>query len=212
MPTKYDVAGMLRGDLAAARRAWLKAAKGNPEERLRREQSDFLAVVNHDGAGLDFHALRHTCGAWLAMAGAHPKSIQTVMRHSSITLTMDTYGHLFPGQEAETVARFPEMVQKAPDAQQATGTGDAAPNSGTRSGQHSGQQLGGRKGRNVAEPGEIHTTANTRAGATPTAPQVLVLSRNNESRQVLATAGLEAEGKGFEPSTGKPAPDFESGC
>jgi hypothetical protein len=32
------------------------------------------------------------------------------MRHSSIQLTMDTYGHLFPGQEADTVARFPDMI------------------------------------------------------------------------------------------------------
>ncbi len=30
--------------------------------------------------------IRYTCGSWLAMTGAHPK----VMRHQSITLTMDT--------------------------------------------------------------------------------------------------------------------------
>ncbi|MBN2474708.1 MAG: hypothetical protein JXB62_08870, partial [Pirellulales bacterium] len=40
----------------------------------------------------------------------HPKTVQSVMRHSTITLTMDTYGHLFPGQEAEAVSRFPVMV------------------------------------------------------------------------------------------------------
>ena len=44
------------------------------------------------------------------MAGEHPKVIQTVMRHSSITLTMDTYGHLFPGQEADAANRFSEML------------------------------------------------------------------------------------------------------
>jgi hypothetical protein len=32
------------------------------------------------------------------------------MRHSTITLTMDTYGHLFPGQEAETVAKFGALM------------------------------------------------------------------------------------------------------
>jgi len=32
------------------------------------------------------------------------------MRHSTITLTMDTYGHLFPGQEAETISRLPKMM------------------------------------------------------------------------------------------------------
>ena len=46
-------------------------------------------------------------------------------------------------------------------------------------------------------------------------PQVLPLSRKKSRRRVVATAGassFEAEGKGLEPSTGKPAPDFESGC
>jgi integrase len=61
---------------------------------------DFLSPTNHEGETLDFHCLRHTCGAWLAMTGVHPKVVQTVMRHSAITLTMDSYGHLFPGQEA----------------------------------------------------------------------------------------------------------------
>lgn len=59
---------------------------------------------------LAFHGLRHTCGAWLGMAGAHPKAVQAIMRYSIIVLTMDTYGHLFPGQEAETISRLPAMM------------------------------------------------------------------------------------------------------
>ena len=109
LPVKFEMADMLRADLADARQAWLDAA-GDADEYQRREQSDFLSEVNHDGQALDFHALRHTCGAWAAMAGASPKAVQALMRHSTITLTMDTYGHLFPGQEAETVARFPRML------------------------------------------------------------------------------------------------------
>ena len=45
---------------------------------------------------LRWHDLRHTSVA-LAMAnGAHPKAIQERMGHSSITITFDRYGHLFP--------------------------------------------------------------------------------------------------------------------
>jgi len=117
---------MLRADLADAREAWLRAAEHDGSERQRRTQSDFLIDKNHEGEILDFHSLRHTCGAWLAMAGAHPKAVQAVMRHSTITLTMDTYGHLFPGQEAETVARLPDMLGDAPGSLRATGTADAA--------------------------------------------------------------------------------------
>lgn len=57
----------------------------------------------------------------------HPKAVQALMRHSSITLTMDTYGHLFPGQEAETVARFPSMMGEQPQELRATGTCNVGP-------------------------------------------------------------------------------------
>ncbi len=146
MPATEDVASMLRSDLHPARQEWIKAAKNDPEERLRREQSDFLADVNHDGEHLDFHALRHTCGAWLAMTGAHPKAVQAIMRHSSITLTMDTYGHLFPGQEAETVARLPAMMTDPPEALAATGTDDEAAEGWAQNGAH----LKGNSGREEA--------------------------------------------------------------
>jgi len=33
-----------------------------------------------------------------------------LMRHSSIALTMDTYGHLLPGQEVESSDRLGAMV------------------------------------------------------------------------------------------------------
>jgi integrase len=102
MADEFDVAGMLRGDLAAARRQWLDELRHNPEGRAKLEESDFLAVTNHQGETLDFHSLRHTTGSWLALQ-VHPNVIKTVMRHSCITLTMDTYGHLLPVQHAEAV-------------------------------------------------------------------------------------------------------------
>lgn len=45
--------------------------------------------------GVTPHELRHTCAALLIAAGAHPKEIQEQMRHSSIAVTFDVYGHLF---------------------------------------------------------------------------------------------------------------------
>jgi integrase len=109
MPRREHVAAMLRADLQAARQAWVNEAP--PAERMNREQSDFLLAEDHDGRTLDFHSLRHTCGAWAAMGGASPKAVQTLMRHSSITLTLDTYGHLLPDEASETVARMPEMQE-----------------------------------------------------------------------------------------------------
>ena len=181
MPHRFDVAAMLRADLADARRAWLKTARHDPEEYPRREQSDFLADVNHEGEHLDFHSLRHTCGAWLAMAGAHPKAVQAVMRHSTITLTMDTYGHLFPGQEAATVARFPELLSDGPETMRATGTDDE----GARKWAHQGQQLNGKRRQALAAGGEKSSKPTREADEA----QVVTLPRNEKSRRVVATAG-----------------------
>jgi Phage integrase family len=144
MPEATEVADMLRADVADTRRAWINAARRDPKEHTRRQQSDFLANISHKGEVPDFHSLRHTCGAWLAMNGAHPKAVQSVMRHSTITLTMDTYGHLFPGQDAATVARFPSMMASEPVALRATGTEGAGqgptPERINGSGRHGGRE------------------------------------------------------------------------
>ena len=68
------------------------------------------------------------------MTGVHPKVVQQVLRHSAITLTMDTYGHLFPGQEADAVAGLNQFFPQFPNGQAATGTDGSA--------QRVAQQLG----------------------------------------------------------------------
>ena len=59
-----------------------------------------------EAAGLDYirpHDLRHTCAALLIAENAHPKAVQAHLGHSSISVTMDRYGHLFPS-DAEALA------------------------------------------------------------------------------------------------------------
>jgi integrase len=52
-----------------------------------------------DLASLVFHELRHTAAALAIAEGAHPLTVKERLGHSSITTTMDTYGHLFPAQD-----------------------------------------------------------------------------------------------------------------
>jgi integrase len=42
------------------------------------------------------HDLRHTAGAIASKAGMHPMAVKEMMGHSSIKVTFDVYGHLFP--------------------------------------------------------------------------------------------------------------------
>jgi integrase len=58
-------------------------------------------AIESSGVGRPFryHELRHTHASWLIEQGAHAKAIQTRLGHSSIVVTMDTYGHLMPGMD-----------------------------------------------------------------------------------------------------------------
>lgn len=107
LPTR--TAEMLRGDLKAARAAWIDSADTASERRSRRE-SDFLKAEDASGRVLDFHALRHTTATLLAAAGVAPKVLQSVMRHSTITLTMDSYAHVIEGAQAAAVECMPSFA------------------------------------------------------------------------------------------------------
>ena len=52
------------------------------------------------------HGLRHLFCSWLIDRGKAPKDIRVQMGHSSLVMTLDRYGHLFPRQsDADEMAR-----------------------------------------------------------------------------------------------------------
>ncbi|GMV23996.1 MAG: hypothetical protein AMXMBFR58_00270 [Phycisphaerae bacterium] len=108
IPSESRVAGMLRGDLAAAREAWIADATTDAEREERRK-SEFLLYRDSAGKVADFQALRHTFITCLATGGVHPKTAQTLARHSTITLTMDRYSHTLKGAEVEALKALPEI-------------------------------------------------------------------------------------------------------
>jgi len=57
-----------------------------------------------------FHALRHFAASMMIEQGWPPKKIQTILGHSSITITYDTYGHLF-SQAEKDLELFEKMEQ-----------------------------------------------------------------------------------------------------
>ena len=50
-------------------------------------------------AATRFHDLRHTCATVLLIAGKHPKYVQELLGHASISITLDTYSHVIEGME-----------------------------------------------------------------------------------------------------------------
>ncbi|HHC07409.1 MAG TPA: site-specific integrase [Actinobacteria bacterium] len=72
--------------------------RGNFHRRLWRPAVEAAGLE-----GLRVHDLRHTCAALLIAENAHPKAVQAHLGHSSIQVTMERYGHLFPS-DAEDLA------------------------------------------------------------------------------------------------------------
>lgn len=56
------------------------------------------------------HDLRHTCASLMIMQGAHPKEIQHQLGHSSISVTLDRYGHLFPDRQDKVADALDEII------------------------------------------------------------------------------------------------------
>jgi integrase len=59
------------------------------------------------------HDLRHTAGAIASKAGMHPMAVKEMMGHSSIRVTFDVYGHLFPTMHAAGVASIERSFKEA---------------------------------------------------------------------------------------------------
>jgi integrase len=88
------------------------------------------------GAGLDpalrIHDLRHTAVALAISTGAHPKEIQELCGHLSITTTLNTYGHLFESLQDRLAERLSEtfVASRAGPLRDRDGTAVVAPRPG----------------------------------------------------------------------------------
>lgn len=103
---------------SAVRRRADKAWKKENKERARLELDPLVPI------GL--HECRHTFASLLIAAGVNVKAISTYMGHSSITITLDRYGHLMPGHAAEAVERIDAYLAAATGAQSGAHGGGSA--------------------------------------------------------------------------------------
>ncbi len=57
-----------------------------------------------------FHDLRHTCATLLLSKGIHPKIVQEILGHSTISITLDTYSHLLPNMQSKAVSAMEDII------------------------------------------------------------------------------------------------------
>jgi integrase len=85
--------------------AWKRANAKRQEARLEPLQP------------IGLHEARHTFATTLIFAGVNVKAISSYMGHASVTVTLDRYGHLMPGHEAEAVEKVDTYLARATGAQ-----------------------------------------------------------------------------------------------
>jgi integrase len=61
---------------------------------------------------IGLHECRHTYAAFMIAAGVNARALSSYMGHSSITVTLDRYGHLMPGHEDEAAAMLTEYLER----------------------------------------------------------------------------------------------------
>ncbi len=57
-----------------------------------------------------FHDLRHTCATLLLSRNIHPKVVQEMLGHATISITLDTYSHVMPSMSRGAVSAMEDLV------------------------------------------------------------------------------------------------------
>ena len=121
-------AGRRRVPLAKPLRAYLAAhrlrERGEGRELVfgrsngRAFSSEALALRSRKAwraaglAPIGLHECRHTYAAFMIAAGVNAKALSTYMGHSTITMTLDRYGHLMPGNEDEAAGMLAAYLDR----------------------------------------------------------------------------------------------------
>ena len=79
----------------------------NTNFRARSRWMDATKAAGVEGTTI--HDLRHTAASLLIAAGADVKAVQVILGHSTATMTMDLYGHLFSEATWQAMERLPAI-------------------------------------------------------------------------------------------------------
>lgn len=80
--------------------------------RLTEELKNAAVRAGFDRKDFSFHLLRHSAVSLLVGSGATPREVQYFVGHSSITMTLGTYAHLWP-TDAGAIAERMESLREA---------------------------------------------------------------------------------------------------
>jgi integrase len=73
----------------------------------------FQPILKRAGlpSNVRLYDLRHTCASLLGLAGEHPQVIKERLGHATITLTLDTYSHVFPTMQRTATEKLDAILR-----------------------------------------------------------------------------------------------------
>lgn len=113
-----DVLGEHIGRFATKNGRVFSSPQGDPLRKSFARRHFRPAADRADLLPLRIHDLRHTAAGLMILMGAHPKVIQERLGHSSIKVTLDTYGHRFPDLDEALATGLDELARGAAAASQ----------------------------------------------------------------------------------------------
>lgn len=75
---------------------------------------------------IGLHEARHTFASLMIAAGVNAKALSTYMGHSTISITLDRYGHLMPGNEDQAAELLDAYLARASEGVARAATADTA--------------------------------------------------------------------------------------
>ncbi len=88
-------------------------ADGRPMEPSRVDEQFHEALERAGLPRVRVHDLRHTVASYLLSVGTHPKIVQELLGHSTISITLDLYTHSLPTMHSEAAARLDDLFRPA---------------------------------------------------------------------------------------------------
>ena len=86
------------------------STSGTPIRRQNLHRRSFKPLLEEAGLpDIRFHDLRHTFASIALSKGANINTVSKMLGHSSVKVTLDVYGHLMPGMQAEALERLDGM-------------------------------------------------------------------------------------------------------
>ena len=109
--TPTDVLEALVGDLEGPLQApVVRRGDGSPIRRQNLHRRSFKPLLEMAGLpNIRFHDLRHTFASIALCRGANINTVSKMLGHSSVKITLDVYGHLMPGMQAEALEHLDGM-------------------------------------------------------------------------------------------------------